>query len=82
MKTRIVLKSFQALSLAALAARDQAGGQAGKGGTTALPAFARHSQTTQSEAIHVPARLKYFTTPGQRTGWQETVNSALNDIDI
>ena len=78
MKTRIVLKSFQALSPAALAEGDQAG----KGGSNAPSEFARHSQPSANEAKRIPVHFQHFMAPGQRTGWQATLNSALNDVEI
>ncbi len=80
MKTRIVLKSFETLSLTAIATGAQTSGEAGGGGSIVAPTLARQPQPAPSQAIYVPVHLKYFLTPGQRTGWQETVNSALNDI--
>jgi hypothetical protein len=81
MKTRIVLKSFQALSPAAMAAEGQAG-QAGRGDPGPIPAPARSLPPSLTEASHVPVRFKYFVAPAQDTRWQETVASALNDIEV
>jgi len=79
MKTRIVLKSFQALSSGAVAPGDPAGANTGSDGLEASPAFDLHSQPAANEAASVPLRFKYFD---QSNGWQETVHSALNDIEV
>jgi hypothetical protein len=79
MKTRIVLKSFQALSPGAADPEDPAGANTGGGGSEASPAFDFHSQPAANEAASVPLRSKYFD---QSNGWQETVHSALNDIEV
>jgi hypothetical protein len=82
MKTRIVLKSFEALSLAAFAAGEQTSGEAGRGGASSAPAQACQPQPASSQAIHITGHPEYFMMPGQPTDWLDTVNSPLNDIYI
>ena len=82
MKTRIVLKSFEALSSAAFATGDQTSGEAGRGGAKVAPTPAPQPQPAPSQAVHIPGHPEYFLMPGQPTDWLDTVNSALNDIYI
>jgi hypothetical protein len=79
MKTRIVLKSFAALSLPAFGAGDQASGEAGKGGSNVAPTPAPQPQPAPSQEIHIPGHTD-FMMPGQLTDWLGVVNSALNDL--
>jgi hypothetical protein len=81
MKTRIVLKSFEALSPATVAAGERTG-QTAESRPDPLPAHGRLEESSSSEATHVPFRISHFIQPFQAVGWEETVRSPLNDIDL
>ncbi|MGP8198472.1 MAG: hypothetical protein ACLQU4_03095 [Limisphaerales bacterium] len=81
MKTRIVLKSFEALSLAAVTAGERIG-QAAKSRSDAHLTHGQHMPSSSSEATHVPFHFTHFIKPLQAVGWEETVSSPLNDIDL
>ncbi|MGD0816282.1 MAG: hypothetical protein ABSA83_22035 [Verrucomicrobiota bacterium] len=81
MKTRIVLKSFEALSLATVSEGERTG-QAAKSRLYPQSTQGQHVLSSSSEATHVPFRFTHFIKPLQVVGWEETVSSPLNDIDL
>jgi hypothetical protein len=80
MKTRIVLKSFEAMSFAAFASGVQSSGETGGGGSNAEPKLAPQPQPAPNQAIHIPGFPEYFKMPVQPKDWPNADNSALNDL--
>jgi hypothetical protein len=80
MKTRIVLKSFEALSFTAFVAGRQNGGETPVGGATVAQNPARQPRHSASQAVQRPGYPGFFTSPDPHSARLGLDKSALNDI--